>query len=257
MLTFWASLWQVSHRFLSGFIALAVVLSMLALMGMTRGNASSRFQVTSLPTSTPIEMSVVDQFAIDAGLYTPLPMAPLSERLTVTDPFEQLTRIGLDGYGLRQKASLMEVDVTPVAALDLSQIDPDSLDREERRCMTQAIYYEARNQSLAGQMAVADVVLNRVNSRRYPNSVCEVVYQGSERRTGCQFSFTCDGSLQKRVETRAMFRSQVLATAVLGGFHLPLSLDATNYHATYVSPYWAPKLAETVQIGDHIFYKRG
>ena len=173
------------------------------------------------------------------------------------DPFEQLRLVGLDGDGLKAAADSLGLDLGAVAEIDLTQIDPDSIDSEDRRCLSQAIYYEARNQSVAGQMAVADVVLNRVASRRYPNTVCGVVFQGAQRETGCQFTFTCDGSMNARIERDAMFRAQVLATAILGGFHLPLSQEATNYHANYVLPYWAPTLDETVVIDDHVFYKRG
>ena len=173
------------------------------------------------------------------------------------DPFAQLDRIGLDGTGLRAAVDRAGVYLGELAAFDLASIEVGSLDADERRCMTQAIYYEARNQSVAGRLAVADVVLNRVENPRYPSTVCGVVYQGSKRRTGCQFSFTCDGSMNARVERRAMVEAQTLATAVLGGFRLSLTDGATNYHATYVNPYWAPTLAKTAKVGDHIFYRRG
>ena len=124
-----------------------------------------------------------------------------------------------------------------------------------RRCMAQAIYYEARSESRVGQLGVADVILNRVKSRVYPNSVCEVVFQGSERRTGCQFSFTCDGSMQARLNKRKWKQSTQLAGAILAGVHKPVSRGATHYHADYVDPYWAPSLTPTATIGTHKFYK--
>jgi hypothetical protein len=170
------------------------------------------------------------------------------------DPFAQLTRIGFDGEGLRRAAASMQIDTERFRGLDLAAIDVESISADDRRCLTQAIYYEARNQSIAGQMAVADVVLNRVASRHYPNSICKVVFQGSNRRTGCQFSFTCDGSMNRPIERRAMRDAQTVATAILGGFHLPLTAEALNYHATYVDPYWAPTLYKTAKIDDHIFY---
>lgn len=170
------------------------------------------------------------------------------------DPFKQLQKLGIDGEELREAALAFEVDTAPVDAIDLTEIDVAAIDAEDRRCLTEAIYYEARNQPVSGQMAVADVVLNRVKSKWYPNSVCEVVYQGSTRQTGCQFSFTCDGSLNAAIEPKAMRESKALATAILGGFHLPLSKSALNYHANYVSPYWAPTLHHTATVGDHVFY---
>ena len=173
------------------------------------------------------------------------------------DPFAQLARLGLDGEGLRRAAETADLYLGAVETLDLSRIDLDSIDRDERRCLTQAIYYEARNQSDAGKMAVADVVMNRVDNPRYPATVCGVVFQGAKRRTGCQFSFTCDGSMKGRVERRAMVEAQTLATAILGGFRLELTGGATNYHADYVRPYWAPTLTKTAVVGNHIFYRRG
>ena len=176
---------------------------------------------------------------------------------TPADPFEQLQRIGLDGTALRAAVEEAGVYLGELATFDLATIEVDRIDAEDRRCLTQAIYYEARNQSVAGQLAVADVVLNRVENPRYPDTICGVVFQGSKRRTGCQFSFTCDGSMKGRIERRAMVEAQTLATAVLGGFRLALTDGATNYHATYVNPYWAPTLSKTAKVGDHLFYRRG
>ena len=122
-------------------------------------------------------------------------------------------------------------------------------------CLTSAIYYEASQEPLAGQQAVAQVVLNRVRHSAYPASVCGVVYQGSTRSTGCQFTFTCDGSLARAPEASAWNRAREVAKAALGGFVQPAVGNATHYHANYVAPYWAPTLAKTAVIGAHIFYR--
>ena len=123
-------------------------------------------------------------------------------------------------------------------------------------CLTQAIYYEARSQSDDGQRAVAQVVLNRVRHPAFPSSVCGVVYQGSERSTGCQFTFTCDGSMTGVVEPYAWARAQRIAAAALhGSVYRPVGL-ATNYHTTAIHPYWAPSLVPQVIVGAHIFYRR-
>lgn len=142
-----------------------------------------------------------------------------------------------------------------LAKFDLTSLTVAKLDGEERSCLAQAIYYEARSEPRIGQLAVADVVLNRTRSPLYPNSICEVVFQGSERRTGCQFSFTCDGSMQARLNQRKWKASEDLAGAILAGVHAPVSRNATHYHANYVSPYWASKLTPTATIGTHKFYK--
>jgi hypothetical protein len=123
-------------------------------------------------------------------------------------------------------------------------------------CLSQAVYYEARSQSDEGQRAVAQVVLNRVRHPAFPNSVCGVVYQGSGRSTGCQFTFTCDGSMNAGVEPYAWERARRIAAAALGGsVYRPVGL-ATNYHTTAIHPYWAPSLVPQAIVGAHIFYRR-
>ena len=142
-----------------------------------------------------------------------------------------------------------------VAAPFVASEDPAEFDRS-LECLTQAIYYEARNQSDDGQRAVAQVVLNRVRHPSYPNSVCGVVFQGSERVTGCQFSFTCDGSMNRGIEYHAWERAQAIAREALSGrVYRPVGL-ALNYHTTAIRPYWAPSLVRQAVVGSHIFYRR-
>ena len=127
--------------------------------------------------------------------------------------------------------------------------------RRAVRCLTQAIYYEAALEPTEGQEAVAQVVLNRVRDPNYANSVCGVVYEGAERVTGCQFSFTCDGSLGQGPVAWAWNRAARVAERALGG-HVAIKVGtATHYHANYVHPWWAPTLNKLTQIGAHIFYR--
>ncbi len=123
-------------------------------------------------------------------------------------------------------------------------------------CLTAAIYYEARSESLDGQRAVAQVVLNRARHPAFPNSVCGVVYQGSNRSTGCQFSFTCDGSMQRGVRNAAGWETarQIAQAALSGYVYGPVGL-ATHYHTTAIRPWWAPSLTRAITIGAHIFYR--
>lgn len=122
-------------------------------------------------------------------------------------------------------------------------------------CLTAAIYYEAGNQDERGQRAVAQVVLNRVRHPAFPSSVCAVVYQGADRATGCQFTFTCDGSLRRRPGSNGWSRARKIALAALDG-EIEASVGmATHYHANFVVPYWAPSLAKIGNIGTHIFYR--
>lgn len=122
-------------------------------------------------------------------------------------------------------------------------------------CLTQAVYYEAGYEPAAGKRAVAQVVLNRMRHPAYPKSVCGVVYQGSERRTGCQFSFTCDGSLLRAPGAAAWRDAGAVAKAALAGHVEPGVGTATHYHADYVLPKWAFTLAKIEQVGAHIFYR--
>lgn len=121
-------------------------------------------------------------------------------------------------------------------------------------CLTQAIYYEARNESEDGQFAVAEVVMNRAGSGRYPRDVCQVVYQRNSRT--CQFTFTCDGSIGRSpINTTAWARAERIARSVhVGEAKALLPRNSVNYHANYVSPTWARRLERVRRIGAHIFY---
>jgi spore germination cell wall hydrolase CwlJ-like protein len=122
-------------------------------------------------------------------------------------------------------------------------------------CLTAAIYYEAAREPLNGQRAVAQVVLNRVRHPAYPKSVCGVVFEGARRSTGCQFSFTCDGSLRRAPMAEYWDRAREVAAAALAGqVYAPVGW-ATHYHANYVVPYWASSLVKSANVGMHIFYR--
>ena len=122
-------------------------------------------------------------------------------------------------------------------------------------CLAQAIFYEAASESEEGQRAVAQVVLNRVRHPAWPNTVCGVVYQGPMRAGGgCQFTFTCDGSLLRAAGGPAWLRARQLAAEALSGRSFaPVGLS-THYHTTAVFPSWAPRLSRTALIGAHQFY---
>ena len=121
-------------------------------------------------------------------------------------------------------------------------------------CLTQAIYYEARSESEDGQAAVAEVILNRARSGRYPREICDVVYQRNART--CQFSYTCDGSIGRtRVNARSWATAERIAREVYAGrAQTLLPARSVNYHANYVAPGWGRRLERVRQIGAHIFY---
>ncbi len=122
-------------------------------------------------------------------------------------------------------------------------------------CLALAIVYEAGLEPRAGQEAVAQVILNRVRHSAYPDTACGVVWQGSHRRTGCQFTFTCDGSLRRARSAGAMAAARAVAAQVLAGESADHVHGATHYHANYVAPYWAPSLTRVRQIATHVFYR--
>ncbi|AMO72710.1 cell wall hydrolase [Sphingorhabdus sp. M41] len=123
-----------------------------------------------------------------------------------------------------------------------------------QHCLAQAIYYEAGMEPDAGQRAVAQVILNRVRHPSYPDTVCGVIYQGSERTTGCQFTYTCDGSLRRKPARFHWERARKVAAEALAGKSYTTVGTATHYHASYVYPYWAPSLRFLGTLGAHRFY---
>ena len=137
---------------------------------------------------------------------------------------------------------------------------------EHIQCLAMNMYHEARDQGTAGKLAVSAVVLNRVNDKRFPNSVCEVVLQAQMKpswrdgtpipiRNKCQFSWYCDGKSDELKEESAVDIAQRLAWLVMNGHIFDFTENATHYHANYVAPRWAKKKIKIVQIDDHIFYR--
>ena len=142
---------------------------------------------------------------------------------------------------------------TPAAKFVLNAAPED---RERAlTCLAQAVYYEAAGEGSDGERAVAQVVINRMHHPGYPASICGVVYQGSERGAGCQFTFTCNGSVLRTPSPDLWARARKIAEAALSGKVFAPIGHATHYHANYVLPYWADSLDKTVQIGRHIFYR--
>lgn len=155
----------------------------------------------------------------------------------------------------------------PVPVSVNSDPKPDKKLNLERNCLAKAIYFEARGESELGQVAVAQVILNRVKSQLYPDSVCRVVWQNATKRNACQFSFACDGKSDNPKRRRAWQKAKNIARDMLVTTRcyeqlcsrLAESLDkstqqSTHYHANYVSPRWSRKLIRVRNIGQHIFY---
>jgi len=159
---------------------------------------------------------------------------------------------------LSDAASDMDVEeiiLTHEATAPMTVSASAGFDSESWRCLAEAVYFEARGETTRGQFAVAEVILNRVDSKRYPNTVCGVVLQGAEKRNACQFSYNCDGQADVINNRKAFAKAAKIAKAMLEGRPRVLTGKATHYHTHAVSPRWAKRLSKTAVIGDHLFYR--
>jgi len=145
--------------------------------------------------------------------------------------------------------------VPPPSPIERLHLDGKSLARAER-CLANAIYFEARDQPYKGQVAVAQVVMNRVFSGFYPEDVCGVVYQNADRHLACQFTFACDGKRKTISERGAWARANRISKETLAGkLYEPAVGTATHYHALYVHPNWVREMHKLVRFGIHSFYR--
>jgi spore germination cell wall hydrolase CwlJ-like protein len=202
------------------------------------GSSPSVPQAKLISTSTPLVRSVM-------GTLTPPALAahaaPPQQRGRIALAVPQQRDLRLAQPGEKQ-------DYTGLIA-------PQNMAKEQR-CLAEAVYFEARSESLMGQAAVAQVVLNRVKSGLYPSSVCGVVYQNSNRYLACQFTFTCEGKSLRITEPAAWRDAVRIAREVYDGTtYLPDVGTSTHYHANYVRPYWAKRLKKMDTIGQHVFYR--
>jgi spore germination cell wall hydrolase CwlJ-like protein len=133
---------------------------------------------------------------------------------------------------------------------------PTARGTDDWQCLSEALYFEARGESVKGMFAVAEVIMNRVDSDRYPNSVCGVINQGTGRKYACQFTYTCDGKAEKISEPAAYVRVGKIAKILVDGADRPLTGGATHYHTKAVNPSWARRFPRTATIGVHHFYKQ-
>ena len=125
----------------------------------------------------------------------------------------------------------------------------------EMKCLAEAIYFEARGEAIEGQYAVGEVIINRVLSKDFPNSVCGVISEGASRLNACQFSYNCDGKIEKITEKKIYERILKLSEMLLEPSARFLTGGATFYHSKLVSPSWSKKFKKTNEIGNHVFYK--
>lgn len=149
------------------------------------------------------------------------------------------------------------LDVTGEAPYTAAELDamPRARGGREWECLTEALYFEARGESVAGQFAVAEVILNRVDHVNYPDTICGVVNQGTGRRFACQFTYTCDGHPENVTDHAIHRRLGQIARIMMDGGPRDLTSGATHYHANWVDPDWARTFPQTAEIGVHLFYR--
>lgn len=141
--------------------------------------------------------------------------------------------------------------------LDVASLDamPRPSGSDDWRCLAEAIYFESRGEPLEGQVAVAEVVLNRVDDAQFPRTVCGVTNQGAGSGRGCQFSYACDGRSDVMKSTAARMRAEKLAAVMLAGRPRTVTDGATYFHTRSVRPGWARRMTRTAAIGHHYFYR--
>jgi hypothetical protein len=232
----------------------------------------------ALSSWTPVILAVAACVSILAGSGTAVLQVRLAEmaqaRAGADVSSGQAARTGLPG--VLADLTVAPDDVRPIsmdaarawnAALPFSDLPiqaarpfimpPDRIADYARAldCLTAAVYYEAASETALGQAAVAQVVINRMRHPAFPKTICGVVFQGQERTTGCQFSFTCDGAMARIPSAAGWARARATAAAALNGRVAPEVGMATHYHTDWVAPYWAERLVKMRQIDTHIFYR--
>lgn len=197
-------------------------------------------------------------FALILGVVSAVPLTVSAS----PDKLEDLAKIeeqGLKSAGDKRLQELVAQPKSTTGEVQFSRnwIDaqPKASGSEQWRCLAEALYFEARGENVKGQFAVAEVILNRVKSQRFPSSVCGVIHQGTGKKYQCQFTYTCDGYAEVIAEPRAFARVGKVARYVLDGKVPALTDGATHYHTTAVSPRWSKVYTRTAQIGVHMFYR--
>ncbi|WP_372571065.1 cell wall hydrolase [Ruegeria jejuensis] len=171
---------------------------------------------------------------------------------------EQASLGAMPGAEFRKYLTYVQPKARPVeVSYSRAWVDerPEPEGDEHWQCLAEALYFEARGETVKGQFAVAEVILNRVKSSRFPDTVCGVIKQGTGRKYQCQFTYTCDGHKEVIAEKQAYQRVSKIARAAIDGVSGDLTDGATHYHTTSVNPKWARVYKRTAKIGVHLFYR--
>ena len=178
------------------------------------------------------------------------------ETIDKLEKFEQKTISNLDSWDVAHFFGLTKVrrpsEWTSSKLLSLPVPKSD----KQVSCLAEALYFEARGEPIKGQLAVGEVILNRVEDARYPSSICKVVNQGTGRRYACQFTYTCDGKLETVHERKPYEMALKIAKILMTTHDRKLTRGSTHYHSNYVNPKWSKKFERVAKFGRHIFYRQ-
>lgn len=234
-----------------GMIAVCAVTATVSLPVISNQQVSLRAEAEYRAEAERFAMYQDAGLAVRTDTHTPAlldtPWLRTVEYTLKRDPDSSMSRYAMrdrDGAALLTLASFRAEEVQRAETID-----------SELMCMAQAVYYESAREPLEGQLAVAEVIANRMQDHRYPDTACGVVFQGATRTTGCQFTFTCDGALQTKPRGENWERAKRIAAHVLMNLNEERTGGATHYHATYVDPIWNSGLIQTNKVGLHIFYR--
>ncbi|MDP1557059.1 MAG: cell wall hydrolase [Hyphomonas sp.] len=234
-----------------GMIAVCAVTATVSLPVISNQQVSLRAEAEYRAEAERFAMYQDAGLAARADVHTPAlldtPWLRTVEYTLKRDPDSSMSRYAMrdrDGAALLTLASFRAEEVQRAETID-----------SEMMCMAQAVYYESAREPLEGQLAVAEVISNRMKDHRYPDTACGVVFQGATRTTGCQFTFTCDGAMKTKPKGENWERAKRIAAHVLMNLNEERTGGATHYHATYVDPIWNSGLVQTNKVGLHIFYR--
>ncbi|MCA0869754.1 cell wall hydrolase [Seohaeicola saemankumensis] len=201
--------------------------------------AAALISAVLMPVAAVSDTGLQDLFKREKSTLEGLPGRQLKSLLTATQPRGKIR--------------------TPEAPMNYSfawlDAQPKATGGENWKCLSEALYFEARGETVKGQFAVAEVIVNRAKSSRFPDTICGVIRQGTGKKYQCQFTYTCDGRKEVIAEPRAYERVAKVARAILDGTSGDLTNGATYYHTVAVSPRWARKFTQTARIGVHLFYR--
>jgi spore germination cell wall hydrolase CwlJ-like protein len=258
---------EVRTAFLTADTAVAVRTDAFALAAVAAKPTNAL--VTAAISAPPVVKPVVPA-ALVAAVIVPRPvLRPVTASATASAANALLAYAGTEAtdaiekpfaavMGDKVQGALLDPNIDDAHAWVNNPIPTNARAASEVKCLATAIYFEARGEAEKGQIAVAQVVLNRLKNPAYPKTVCDVVYQNKNKRNRCQFSFACDGIPDRINDKSAWDSSMVLARRVLNDKRNLYIADvgaSTHYHATYVKPRWARSMKRMDKIGRHVFYK--